>query len=165
MKILWPGFSFSWHMCISSHTPYAAQWIRSHLAHRHNKFMLFWLIWEIITFVFLRQLTGTPQVISPSPPLTFLASKCLLFFPCLSVSLLITFSSFRLHTRAHTPGWPPSVSGLSVTHASGLRPALPRWPALLRGRFCPKPLWTPNGQPVWRDPSLATVVLMWQVWP
>ena len=40
------------------------------------------------------------------------------------MSFLITFSSFRLQSRAPTPGWPPSGPGLSVTRASGLRPAL-----------------------------------------
>ena len=54
----------------------------------------------------------------------FLGFKPLPFSPCLSMSFLITFSSFRLHSRAPTPGWPPSGPGLSVTRASGLRPAL-----------------------------------------
>ena len=63
------------------------------------------------------------QSLSLCHALIFLVFRPLL---CVSISFLITFSSFRLHSRAPTPGWPPSGPGLAVTHASGLRPAVHR---------------------------------------
>lgn len=87
-------------------------------------------------FICFLETVRISRVISHSPlthALIFLVSKSLLFFTCLSLSFLTTSSSFRLHTRAHTPGWPPSGPGLSLTCASGLRPAPQSWPTLTRG--------------------------------
>lgn len=102
---------------------------------------------------------GISKVISHSPlthGLIFLVSKSLLFFPCLSISFSTTSSSFRLHTRAHTPSWPPSGPGLSLTCASGLRPAPQSWPTLTRGPLLLKVSPdTKQRQPVLGERSLS----------
>lgn len=91
------------------------------------------------------EMNGTPTVtsffLSPLSDI-FLGSKSLLFFPCLSIPFLITFSSF-------TPGWPPGglaslwpVPLASNQHHTANRPC--SWPALAGALFCSGSLWTPT---------------------